>query len=97
MLAEAQRRGWTLTQAEVRARVGAATASSSAEAASFRANRGLLGDVAVGVPPTGAVVPSVDQARPLAPGAPAAALGPVGGSASRLLDAWHEAVVAAGG
>ncbi|GAA0926731.1 hypothetical protein GCM10009559_12030 [Pseudonocardia zijingensis] len=42
-----------------------------------------------------AAVPAVDGARPLAPDALTAAVGPVGGSAARLLDAWRDAVVAA--
>jgi hypothetical protein len=45
----------------------------------------------------GAAVPAVDGARPLAPDALTAVVGPVGGSAGRLLDAWREAVLAAGG
>jgi hypothetical protein len=45
----------------------------------------------------GAAVPAVDGARPLASDALTAAVGPVGGSAGRLLDAWREAVIAAGG
>jgi hypothetical protein len=45
----------------------------------------------------GAAVPAVDGARPLAPDALTAVVGPVGGSAGRLFDAWREAVLAAGG
>ncbi len=41
-----------------------------------------------------AAVPAVDEARPLAPDVLTAAVGPVGGSGVRLLDAWREAVVA---
>jgi hypothetical protein len=44
-----------------------------------------------------AAVPTVAGARPLAPDALAAAVGPIGGSATRLLDAWLDAVVTAGG
>lgn len=38
-----------------------------------------------------AAVPAVVEVRPLAPDVLAAAVGPVGGSAARLLDAWGEA------
>ena len=43
-----------------------------------------------------AAVPAVGQVRPLAPEALTASVGPIGGSAGRLLDAWGEAVAAAG-
>jgi hypothetical protein len=42
-------------------------------------------------------VAAVDSARPLAPDVLTAAVGPVGGSAERLLDAWGEAVRSVGG
>ncbi|MHA6629760.1 hypothetical protein ACU61A_30340 [Pseudonocardia sichuanensis] len=44
-----------------------------------------------------AAVATVDSARPLAPDALTAAVGPIGGSAGRLLDVWGEAVVSTGG
>ncbi|WP_233159107.1 hypothetical protein [Pseudonocardia sp. MH-G8] len=45
----------------------------------------------------GAAVAAVDTARPLAADALTAAVGPVGGSAQRLLDVWGDAVAGAGG
>ena len=44
----------------------------------------------------GAAVLAVGQACQLAPAALAAAVGPIGGSAIRLLDAWGKAVARAG-
>jgi hypothetical protein len=44
----------------------------------------------------GAAVPAVGEAHPLAPDTLTAAVGPIGGAAARLLDAWSEAVVAGG-
>jgi hypothetical protein len=54
----------------------------------------LRGVCSVLIDDPGAAVPAVGQVRPLAPDALAAAVGPIGGSASRLLDAWGEAVAA---